>query len=321
MITKKIIKAIERSQRILITAHVNPDLDSLCSQLALYHYLKPFGKKVSIINETGVPARYHFIKGLQRVRPVPQRCKGIFDLAFVLDCGDLHRIGKVRDLLTQETRIINIDHHVSNTGFGDLVCVDPKSSSTGEVIYEVFTKAGCPLSRALAKYLYIAIMTDTGNFRYASTSARTHQVVSDLMRFNLRPDKLYEQIYESIPFEDFFQFTKVIGRLKVSYDHKVISYEFNQTLQKKFSSNFDLKETTLNFLKLVKGVELVVIFSALETRRTRVNFRSTREVNVSTLAARFGGGGHKRASGCTVPYGIRRAQTVVFREIDKIFSS
>lgn len=315
----KIIDALLQANRVLIVSHMNPDLDALCSQLAVALWCKHLGKKFSMVNHSEIPDRYKFIPGMASIKKVSARMKAQFDVAIVLDCGERKRVGKVLELIGPETKTINIDHHVSNDLFGDLNLVESHRSSTSELVYVIMKKAGVPLTKKLAMCLYIGILTDTGSFRYSNTSAETHRIVSELMQFDFSPDKIYRRIYESMPFCDFSFFAKMVGDYKTLHQDRVIYFEFDKQLQGKFSKDFDLRETTLNFLRLSDGIELIVIFSVIDAKRTRVNFRSTDKINVAQLAEKFNGGGHKRASGCMINGTVPVARARVFEEINKIF--
>ncbi len=314
----KIINAIKKSKAVLIISHMNPDLDALCSQLAVALYCKNQGKKVLLVNHCKVPARYKFIPGMAQIKKVTPRMKADYDLAIILDCGELKRIGRASNLI-HGAITINIDHHISNDQFADINHIDPHSSSTSEIVYDLLKKAKFSLTKNLAIYLYIGILTDTGSFRYSNTTAKTHQIISALMQFDFEPDKIYRKIYESIPFEDFSLFAKIVGNFKELHEKRVVYFEFDKKTQKQFSEDFDLRETILNFLRLAKGIELVIIFSIIDPIRTRVNFRSTGKINVSKLAQKFQGGGHKRASGCMIDQSISGSKKLILREVQNLF--
>ncbi|HNV23822.1 MAG TPA: DHH family phosphoesterase, partial [Candidatus Omnitrophota bacterium] len=151
---QRIIQAIKNNKTFLISTHVNPDPDGLCSQLALASYLRSLGKKVYMINEEEVPMRFRFIKGISNIRAYHESKKIEYDLAIILDCGELKRIGKVKGLLKENKPIINIDHHVTNTRFGDLKWIDVQASSTTEIIYLLMKELKGVMNKDIAIYLY-----------------------------------------------------------------------------------------------------------------------------------------------------------------------
>src|SRR3989338_2639816 len=147
MKTNTILKAIRRHRSFLITTHVNPDPDALSSELAMAVFLHKLGKKVMIINEENVPKRFMFLPGIKQMKAYSQSIKSVFDVAIIVDCGDLSRIGQVQKLLTKDKLIINIDHHVTNDYFGHLNLVNLKASSTAEALYELFEGARFPFTK------------------------------------------------------------------------------------------------------------------------------------------------------------------------------
>jgi len=318
MSMKKIIELIQENHSILISVHVSPDLDALCSQLAMAIYLRQLGKRVSMVNECEVPTRYKFLVGSNKIKKHDQVLNPRYDLIIILDCGELRRIGKVANLITDEMKIINIDHHLSNNHFGDINWVVPEGSSTAEVLFSVLKYGRCSFNKNLSAHLYTGIMADTGSFRYSNTTPQTHQIVSELREYNFSADKIYKNIYESIPFNDFCQFVKIVGDFEASNHQKVICFELDKKRLAKFSQDFDLRDTMLNFLRLVKGVELIVMFSEISKNMTRVNLRSYEKVNVAKLASLFGGGGHKRASGCRIDKTMKESKAMVLKEVKKV---
>lgn len=318
MSMKAIIQTIRTNDRFLISTHVNPDPDALCSELALAIYLQSLGKKVFMINHEAVPGRFHFLPGIRAVRPYDEKKKVVYDVAIVVDCGDLSRIGKVQNLIQKEKPLINIDHHITNESFGILNLVRPKASSTGEVLYELLIKAECVFTKDLAMHLYAGIMTDTGSFRYENTSSRTHAIVADLMRYKFSASALYRKLYEGISVNDLKEFTKVISRFDMLYDGKVVCVELKKKVLAKFSGEFDLRDTIFKFLRSMKIVEVFVIFTEIESGKTRVNLRSTEKFDVAKLANYFKGGGHRRASGCVVNNDIPGARKEILKKIKEV---
>lgn len=314
--SQAILQAIKRHKTFLISTHVNPDPDALASELALALYLRRLGKRVSIINGDQCPARYSFLPKSHLIQSYRSRRHRDYEVAIILDCGDLGRIGPVGKLLREERLLVNLDHHLTNDNFGDLNLVVPKASSTTEVLFDLLKQARAALTKEIAQLLYVGIMTDTGSFRYDTTSAHTHRVVAELMRFGFSVSDLYRRIYEGLTFRDFKLFTKVINLFESFYQGRVVSLELSRRVAEKFSQEFDLKDKIFSFLRAIKGVEVIIIYAPGEKNQTRVNFRSQGErVNVAELAFAFGGGGHRKASGCIIEGTIIQAKRLVMRKL------
>lgn len=315
---KKILSAIRTHKTFLVSTHVNPDPDALGSELSLAAYLRSLGKNVHVVNEEPAPRRLAFLPGARLVRGYARGKKLAYDAAIILDCGELDRIGKVRNLISPQSLLINIDHHVTNDFFGDLNLVEPGASSTAEVLYLLFKEAGHTLARDLAFNLYIGLMTDTGSFRFENTTARTHAICADLMRFGFSITDIYRRVYASIPYKDLKAFTKLISRFDVLYGGRVVCVDLPRRILSRFSEQFDLRDTIFQFLRSMHGVDVFVIFTEVNAHKTRVNLRSSSKFDVAKLASDFQGGGHKRASGCTIEKGMNEARSVFLSRIEKL---
>jgi phosphoesterase RecJ-like protein len=316
-VNKKIIQTIQQHKSFLLSTHVNPDPDALCSEMALALYLKSIGKKVLILNEDDTPERFQFLPGVKHIESFKKEISYNYDVAVILDCGDIDRIGKVRSCLNLEKPIINIDHHITNDKFGTINLVEPDASSTAEVLYELLTQAQCWFSRDIALHLYVGIMTDTGSFRYENTTAKTHAIIAQLMKFKFSAYDLYRKLYESMPVNDLKNFTKVISKFDESYEGKAVTVELKKNFVSKFSGDFDLRDSIFKFLRAIKGLEVIAIFTEISKKETRVNLRSAKNVNVAAIAHHFSGGGHRRASGCVIEANMKQAREQILRAIGK----
>ncbi len=315
----KIIQTIKKYKRFLISTHVNPDPDALCSELALAEYLRNLGKRVSIVNEKEVSRRFGFIQGTRSIKAYHPKMHLDFDVVLIVDCGELERIGEVKRLIKSQHITVNIDHHVTNDRFGKINWVETDASSTAEVLYKLFKKAGnCRLTKNMAVNLYMGIMTDTGSFRYENTSAMTHQIAGELMAFPFSPTALYRKLYETIPLNDLREFTKVVSHFHSLGGGKVLCVELSKSVLAKFSEEFDLRDAIFTSLRAIKGVEVISIFTYVNPYTTRVNLRSMKKVDVAKLAHQFGGGGHKRASGYTVSVDIKQARQMFLQKLKGI---
>ncbi len=295
-----ILKSIRENKIFLIVTHVNPDPDALSSQLAMALYLKSLGKKVFVVGEDVVPLRYAFLPSSSLVKKVIPNKKLVYDVAVIVDCGDFNRVGAVKKIFDLKKPIINIDHHITNDSFGTMNNIVAKASSTAEIIFEIFEFVKFKINKDIATLLYLGIMTDTGSFRFENTTSRTHEVVSRLLQFKLPVNAFYQRLYETVPLNDLKLFAKLVANFHSFCDGEVIFIELPQSLVKKFSQEFDLRDKVFKYLRAIKGVEVIVILTEHGKNKTRVNFRSQGKVDVARLAAIYDGGGHNRASGCVV---------------------
>ncbi len=318
MAFRKIIRILNEKHRFLITTHVNPDADGICSELAMAEYLRSLGKGVVVVNEEELPQRYRFLPGATRIKSYKEGMKIDYDAAIILDCGDSLRIGRVNALIKEEKILINIDHHITNDSFGGINLIRPEASSTAELIYQLLKEAHHPLNKRLAMYLYAGIMTDTGSFRFDNTTAATHKIAAELLSFDFSVDELYRRFYECVSIDDLRAFARLVSRFDVLFSGKLICLDLRKTVLAHFSKDFDIRNAIFRFLRAIAGVEVFVVFTEQARARTRVNLRSTGRVNVARLACYFKGGGHRKASGCTIYTGIKEARRLMLEQIEKV---
>lgn len=317
MSLSRVLKAFNDYKTFVICSHVNPDPDALASQIALGLYLEQKGKKVYFVAEEAAPERFLFLPGAKKIKALEKTARICYDAMIVTDAGDIGRIGAVQQLLRPDKPVINIDHHITNTAFGDVNYILPDFSSTSEIVYKILKTAKAALTHDLAELLYVGAMTDTGSFRYSNTSALTHKMAAELLRFPIKVNEIYQKIYEQVPLMDIKNFSKIINGFSVLNEGKIICVDLPKNVVKKFSAKFDLRDKIFGYLRTIQGVEVLVIFTEDKKNVTRVNFRSQGPVDVARIAAIFHGGGHRKASGCVIEGDIASAHRKVLAEVRK----
>lgn len=318
IVEKKIIEVLRRSQKVLVTMHVHPDPDALGAAIAMTLYLKSCGKDVRLYNEDGCPKWLEFMPRAALCRKITGREKFLPDTAVILDCGDLERIGKARAFIGEKTRVINIDHHVTNNRFASLNFVKDRYSSTSEILYGFLKRAGCVLTKDIAVLLYLGILTDTGSFAFDSTTSHTHAIIADLLKFNVPVAELYRKVYETMPREDLKAFLLTMSRLELVGDARIACLTMTKKEVSLFSDGFDVRDKIFGFLRAVKGLDVIVVITESDHGRVRINFRSRGAVDVARLAGKFNGGGHKNASGCYVDGTLTQAKARIFAAIKEV---
>jgi bifunctional oligoribonuclease and PAP phosphatase NrnA len=314
---KKIIEVLKKYKSFVVTMHASPDPDALGAALAMALFLKSIGKKVRVFNEDPCPSWLRFMPRIGLCEQYTGKEKFPAEAMVVLDCGDLERVGKVMGLVSKNTVIINIDHHVTNVRFGHYNHVQEKYSSTSEILYQILRKAHCRFTKDIAILLYLGILTDTGSFGFDCTSSHTHEVIADLLKFNFSVSDLYRQVYETMPKEDLKPFLSIIHRLELYCDERVACLVLTKKDDDILSGDFDIRDKVFGFLRSVKGLEVIVIVTEREEGRVRINLRSRSKFDVARLAEKFGGGGHRKASGCHIDGTIVSAKVRILREIGK----
>jgi len=316
---KKVIQTIRENKTFLLSTHISPDPDGMCSQLAMAAFLRTLGKKVTIVNNEKPAKKYDFIPGIRQIRPYRAKTAiAHYDVTIIFDCGEFDRIGKVTKLIRKDNTIINIDHHITNTQFGDINLVIPEASSTTEVVYQLFKEDGAALTKNVAMNIYIGIMTDTGSFRYENTTAKVHKIVGELMEHNFSAYDCYRNVYWASSLNDVKHFIKTMNNFSIILNGKVAYVEVKKTTLSRFSGSFDLNDAIFNLLRSIKSIDVIAIFSENSSDKTRVNFRSVKRVDVAKLARSFNGGGHRRASGCLIEKNMKKSKKDVLRQIKKV---
>lgn len=278
------------AETVVITGHVHPDGDCLGSMLALYRLLQQKRVKVRLVLDDDIPSFYSFLSDLRIIEKPSQIIEA--DLLIVLDASDIDRIGRVHELVSAP--ILNLDHHVSNTGFADYLYLDPLATATGSILYELFRQEGIKPDESAATCLYTAIATDCGFFRYANTTSDTLRYASELLDCGAQPAMIAEAL-ETKPASSIFTLIRVLETLELVLDGKMACV----TVLPDILATGESTDDFINYPRSIEGVEIAVMFKQADANSTRISLRS-RNVDVSAIALSFGGGGHKRAAGCSI---------------------
>ncbi|MFC1592445.1 bifunctional oligoribonuclease/PAP phosphatase NrnA [Candidatus Omnitrophota bacterium] len=317
MSLKRAIECINKNKVFLITAHQNLEGDALGSEIAFYRLLRKKGKAAFIVNQDSAPKEYAFLKDMRIISRYHPKMKVNFDVLVMLDCSDKSRSGRVCNLIRPGKPILNIDHHISNTKFGDINWVLPDASSAAEMVYRLYKAMRVKIDLDTAQALYTGILTDTGSFRYRNTNAFTHQMAAQLLKRKLNTREIYKNIYESVSFSRMKLLSKILLSLQKDASGKIISFQIKRESLRGCKDGFDLSENILGFGRLIRGCEVCVLFKQQPGKagEIRVNFRSQGEVDVNRVAKSFGGGGHNTASGCTIQGELASVKKIVIKKI------
>ncbi len=295
-----VVRMIRQAQRIVLITHQNPDGDGIGSQLALFHALEQLGKQVIMHNLDGVPRIYRFLAGAGKVG----RGDWCFDhaggdLIISLDCGSLRRLGMPETFFAGAS-LVNIDHHRSNEGFGDVCCIDHRYCATGAMIYDLLLALEIPLDRDIAAPLYTAILTDTGSFRLSSCTADVYRLAASLVEAGAEPWFICRHVYEGMTLASLRLLGTCLETLELHDKGRSAWIVVTEAMYEQSCADVEDTEGLIDYARSIDGVEVAVFVRADTGRKNcwKVSFRGKTYANVGELAARLGGGGHPHAAGC-----------------------
>jgi len=294
-----ICRVLREKDRFLVACHENPEGDAIGSELALALALREMGKTATVLNADPVPANLLFLPGAGTI--VFEEDGSKYDVAVVVDCGSPERTGRIGGELRKCPLLINIDHHRTNGDRGELALVDPDAAATGLLVQRVLSAMGHEISLDVATNIYVAVLTDTGSFHYGSSSPEAFTVAGEMVRRGVDPWAVAEHVYETQSASRLRLLGRVLDSLEVAGGGKVACITTMREDLREFASGKDALEGFINYPRSIVGVEVAVSFREEDGGVFRVSFRSKGRVDVSAVAARFGGGGHRNAAGCTVP--------------------
>lgn len=317
---KELAAILEPGMRVALTTHVNADGDGSGSEVALWHLLAARKVRAAITNPTPFPGRYRFLlAGIEHADKSGEAVKHLqrADAVVVLDIADLGRLGHLgRVVEGSGVPVACVDHHVSD---GRLPpgprLVDATACATGELIYDLARSARWTITPRAAHALYVAIMTDTGGFRFSNTSPRALQVASHLLDHGIEPDEIYRTVYASEPEGKIRLLAEVLETLVVEATHGLAWVTVPTGALERHGLTPDELEGVVEFPRSIRGVRLALLFRQLANGRIKVSFRSVGDVDAARLAEQFGGGGHRRAAGASVSGDLGEVQARVLAAV------
>ena len=308
---------IHSAQRIALLAHENPDGDCLGSALGLAHLLRQLGKDCVPACADPAPRAFRFLPGIEML----QQTLGDedFDLVIALDAGELSRYGALYERhshFLQNATILNIDHHISSQGCGQVNIIDPSAASTTELLVLLQQQTGLELTKEAAVCLLTGMITDTGSFQYPSTTARTMEAGALLIRAGAVAEEIVKPIFRTRPLAQARFQAAAIQNIQTSEDGRLIwSYATAETL-KATGLTSDMEDNFSGVLRDIEGVQIAAFLRSFDDpHETRVSLRCNAPYNVARICMRLGGGGHARAAGVTLKMALPEATTVIVAEM------
>ena len=303
---------LKSAQKLVIVSHVSPDGDTLGSSLALMHALRMLGKEVIMNVDDDISTVYSFLPGIDEYRRFAPDESVAADLLVIIDASSADRAGNAMEVV-KSPAVLSIDHHKTNTRFADYLYLDSDAAATAEIIYSLLLEMGIKLTRDIATCIYEGLYTDTGSFKYSNTTSNTLKTAADLLEYGVNPSVISDNM-ELKSRSQIEMLRKVLETLTFLKDGKIAYIEIPLEL---YDHNVET-DAFISYPRYVEGVEIALLFKQVEDNLTRVSFRS-KEIDVARIALSFGGGGHKKAAGCSIYASLKEAEEVILRAVGELF--
>jgi bifunctional oligoribonuclease and PAP phosphatase NrnA len=312
-----ILDMIKTSRNVLMVSHKDADGDTLGSALAMCDVVAAMGKSVAMRVPPPVPQLYSFLPGFELIN---QEEGSPPDLVLVMDSSNLDRLSDTLGELPDDTRLVNIDHHVSNTMFGQVNLVVAGASSTAEVTFDLFKEWGVEITPAAATNLYCGIFTDTGGYRHENTTYRALSIGAELVSLGADAAGIAMRVYKNRKISTIKLQALVMATVGFDSDDRLVYGHVTQAMLEKTGAQLDEADGMIDQLNSVDGLELALFFKEMAPGVTKASIRSRGQANANALASQFGGGGHERAAGVEVEMPLEQAMEAILAQARRMIS-
>jgi len=305
------------AERITAFCHENPDGDTLGAAIAIALAAERLGKQAEVVSGDPPPPFLAFLPGIERVRRTPSLEP---DVAAVVDAGELSRIGPIvteRADWFAASRIVNIDHHVSNPGYGEAVWIDPEAAATCEMVTLLLPELGVSLDAELATALMAGIVQDTHTFAHPNVSPRTLRVAAELLEAGAPLAAINRSVYADKPFSTLALWGLMLAAVGQRAEGRIVHASMSNAMLATAGEQPTAAEGFVDLLASTRLADITILFKEVGPSETRVSVRTSARTDAVAVAAAFGGGGHPRAAGCTVVAGLQAARELVLAEAER----
>ncbi|MBO5386190.1 bifunctional oligoribonuclease/PAP phosphatase NrnA [bacterium] len=319
MVIEHLNSIIKNSKNILLVSHINPDGDTLGSMCGLYSLIKDnLKKKCDMVAVSDVPVTYSFLPYVDEVKHISQYdLSREYDLVIAIDVAAIDRCAEAEKLFKKAKNTINIDHHETNIGYAGINIIEPQAAATGEIILEIAEKLDWKISLKTATNLYVAIVTDTGCFKFSNTTQRTMECGGKLISLGVNPSEIYQKCYESSSKDMVLFQSYCVNKAEFLNDDKIAyTIVYKKDLEKFNNQGEDFTDGLTEKLRAIRSTEVAFVVKELNSTTSKVSMRSkTRDI--AQVCSAFGGGGHKLAAGAVIKATPKKAVDMLLEEIKK----
>ncbi len=302
---EELAEVIRNANSIYLFTHIHMDGDALGSSAALCKAIRSMGKECFIIIEDKIPDNLEFLN--------KEYCADSFntmppaDLSVCVDCSNMDRFPKRKELFAAGGISMCIDHHRTSEFGCDYNYIDSSAAATGQLVYRLILALGVQIDKEIGEALFAAITTDTGNFQYSNTSKDTHEIIAALYDAGIDANRVSVELYENVRKERLMIENRALSTLEMFCDGQIAMAYVTQEMLKETGAMMEETENVVQQLRSMKGVEVAVFLKEIDRETVKVSMRSKQKVDVSAISAEFNGGGHIRAAGCTLHCNIEEA--------------
>jgi phosphoesterase RecJ-like protein len=314
-----LIRRLKNSRCVLLASHANPDGDAIGSLIAMGLALQSMGKETVLFNESQIPAVYRFLPLVKRVvRTIGDVSR--FDTAVILDCGNLDRVGEAAGAVSRIPVIINIDHHVTNTSFGDVKLVDPSACATAEILWRILERLGVELNESIASAVYTGILTDTGSFRFSNTNRAAFAICNELVGLGVDPYIVAKHVYGTYSLGRIKLLNLALDSIELSPNGRLSMMILTRQMMAETGTRPEDAEGLINYARSIKDVKVTALIQESPNGgpgphgpNYHVSLRSDGSVDVADFAASHGGGGHASAAGYSIEARLPEIKSALIR--------
>ncbi len=304
--------------QFLVVSHVQPDGDAVSSTLVVGWLLSCLGKKYVMVNEGPIPKRMEYLWQSEHIVDLSQTpLSESHKFVICVDCADFKRTGKSSLHFSEDARILNIDHHPTNDAYGEVNLIIPNAAATVEILYDLIRFMKLEMNQSVATAIYTGLLTDTGGFRYSSTTPKVMAAASTLLEYGVDGPGLSELLLEQMTLPQLRLLTRALNELQISEDGKISWVSLNDNDMKMTGAIHEDLEGIVNYPRNIQGVEVGLLFKVINENAVKVSMRSAGLVDVANVAQSFGGGGHVRAAGARIEGTLEEIVPRVIEQVKK----
>jgi len=306
---------IESHQRFLVTSHQDPDGDSIGSMIGVYRLLKNLGKEAIVINQGKLPKKYKFLDSDSVIRFNPESLEYEPEVAIILDCPNIDRIGFVKQYISNETLQVNIDHHPRNTRFGAFSYVDESACAVAEIMAMIFQYGEYKITPEIAEAFYAGITSDTGRFKFTNTSSKCFETASMLVEAGAKPKEISDKIFSSFSPGTIKLLGNLLSELKLFNDGKICVLQLKKSDLDHYGVETEDTEGIIDYSLVIEGVKVGMLLKEIDEGLIKIGLRSQNGIDISAFARSKGGGGHENAAGFTYTGRLENALNFTVAEL------